>query len=261
MGITVDSVELIIEGTWNARDSATLAGVQQGFLFRSAALQRVTDSGRATLADLGVTDVIDLRSEMEVDSQGADAVPDSVTVHNLPITPGRSLAQGLMKDGKPDEQVLERLVGLLHTPGWAQGFMDDIYRELVTEPAAVAQLGAALRVMSEAEGAVVVHCSAGKDRTGVLTSLACTIAGADDDAIREDFLYSNRAIASQSTSIPPLPGVNREQLLPFLGVRAESLAFAWQTLDETYGGLSGFLDAAGVDAEVAGTLRERLSVR
>ncbi|WP_158277110.1 tyrosine-protein phosphatase [Serinibacter arcticus] len=81
-------VTLAIDGTWNDRDAAALGGVAPGVLLRSAALAGLTDAGRDRLTALGVTDVVDLRSDDEAARQGADAVPAGVTVHRLPIAPG-----------------------------------------------------------------------------------------------------------------------------------------------------------------------------
>lgn len=253
--IDPDGISLEVEGTWNDRDAASLTGVHPGVLLRSAALAGLDDAGRSRLRDLGVSDVIDLRSDGEAASQGFDAVPADVTVHRLPITPGGALA-GQVAGGDP--AAMERFAALISTPGWAHDLMVGIYREIVTSPEAVAQLGHGLRVIAQAEGAVVVHCSAGKDRTGVLVALAALLAGADRGAVEEDFLYSNHAAGAQRAVVPPIPGVDPSAFAPLLGVHLESLRGALAAIEAEHGSLEAFADAAGVDAPTLDRLVSRL---
>lgn len=249
-------VSLGIEGTWNDRDAAALAGIRPGVLLRTAALPGLTEAGRARLAELGVSDVVDLRSDSEADHQGGDAVPSGVTVHRLPITPGGALAGQVAGRGS-DPEAMARFVELVHQPGWAAELMAEVYREIVTSPDAVVQLGRALTVIADARGAVVVHCSAGKDRTGVVVALAALLAGADPDAVETDFLYSNHATAAQRAVVPSVPGVDPALLAPILGVDAASLRGALETVTASHGSLAGFAAAAGLDDAT----RERLAAR
>ncbi|WP_108717458.1 tyrosine-protein phosphatase [Miniimonas sp. S16] len=251
------TVDLTIEGTWNARDAASLTGVAPRVLLRTAALQGLTDAGRSTLLELGVTDVVDLRSDPEVANQGGDAVPDGVAVHRLAISPGAALA-GQIGGAGPDPAVMAQFLELLRQPGWAQEFMVGIYREIVADAASAAQLGAGLRVIARAEGATVVHCSAGKDRTGVLVALACTVADVPAERIEQDFLWSNRASAAQAAVIPELPGLDPALLEPFLGVSIDGLRAAEQAVTDTYGGMDPFLAAVGVGGNDVERLRGRL---
>jgi len=72
-----------LSGAWNFRDVAETAGLRPGRLFRSSELSNLDDAGRQALADLGITDVADLRSPAELARRGGGAVPEDVAVHNL----------------------------------------------------------------------------------------------------------------------------------------------------------------------------------
>ncbi|WP_454294716.1 tyrosine-protein phosphatase [Salana multivorans] len=254
-----DQVTLAIPGTWNARDAATLTGLTPGVVIRSAALMDLTDAGRSELARLGVTDVVDLRSELEVAAQGNDAVasPDRhITEHAVPMAPGSVL--GPVGDHPETPQAMGAVLAKLREPGFAEGLLTQVYVELVTKPEWVAQLGRALGVLARSEGATLVHCSAGKDRTGVLVALTAEIAGAEREAINADYLHSNLALADQRSVVPP--GISEEDLeiiAPLLGVHLVSLEAARTAINTSYGGLPGFLTAAGVDHTVTGLIRDR----
>lgn len=250
-------VSLGIEGTWNDRDAASLAGIAPGVLLRTAGLAGLTEAGRTRLSELGVTDVVDLRSDEEAARQGADAVPPGVTVHRLPLTPGGALA-GQLASGSSDPSAMAAFVERASLPGWADELMTSIYQEIVTSPEAVAQLGRGLRVIAEAEGAVVVHCSAGKDRTGVLVALAALLAGASSDAVEEDFLYSNHAAAAQRVVVPAIPGLDPAVLAPILGVNAVALRGALAAVVDAEGGVEAFARSAGLDDATLARLVQRL---
>lgn len=253
-----DTVELTIEGTWNARDAATLTNLRPGVLYRSAGLPGLTDAGRAEFAALGITDVVDLRSDAEVASAGADAVPEGVRVHRLGITAGAQLAGKIDPDTDPQAMVAHFL-SEASKPGWIESFMANVYVHLVTDPDAIRALGKGLNLIADPERVVLSHCSAGKDRTGVFTALAATIAGADEDAIDADFLYSNHYVDQQMASIPAIPGLDPETIRPMMGVQIEQLRSARSALVEHFGSLRGFLDAAEVSPQATEAIRSRLA--
>ena len=80
-----------LSGTWNFRDVGGITTadgpVRRGVVYRSAVLSRLDPEGQAALESLGVTDVFDLRGTREIAAEGADQVPDSVTVRHAPFNP------------------------------------------------------------------------------------------------------------------------------------------------------------------------------
>lgn len=249
------SVTLTIDGTWNARDVATLTGLRPGVLFRTASLSQLSDTGREQLLALGITDTIDLRGEGEVLTAGQDAVPDGVRIRRCPITADAQVAPTAQGHA---EQV-ERYVAALRNGGIDEAFLTATYAELMSSPETARSIGAGLRVLAQPDTVLAVHCAAGKDRTGIFCAIAATIAGADEASIEADYLYSNEAIEQQRAGMPDLGDIDTETLRPLLGVDLRALRAARAALIDSYGSLPAFLAAAGVDEATTEQIRSRLA--
>jgi len=260
----------MLSGAWNFRDVAQTAGVAPGRLFRSGELSHLDDEGRSTLTELGVTDVADLRTLAEVQRRGAGAVPNSVVVHNLPFpevshthddeaaAPHESSWQKMMTEYSDEDPSVA-----------AARWMTSEYERFATLTGARRAVHRIITLLG-ADRPVLVHCFAGKDRTGFAVAVALEAAGVPHDAVVTDYLRSNDAVAplreSILTSMRNRDGIT-DEVLSFaesrltdevLGVREDYLASARRVLDETHGGLAGFLQAAGVTDDDVARLRTRL---
>jgi len=268
-----------LSGAWNFRDVAETAGLRPGRLFRSGELSHLDDAGRRTLAALGVTDVADLRSPGEVQRRGAGAVPDGVAVHHLPFPEVSHTHQDEESHTHQDEAAEAP-----HESSW-QKMMTEYseedpsvaaHRWMTSEYERFPTLGGARHAVRQlitmlGEGRpVLVHCFAGKDRTGFAVAVALEAAGVHPDDILADYLRSNDAVTrlreSILTTMRSREGVT-DEVVSFaesrrtdevLGVREQYLVSARRVLDETHGGLPGYLDAAGVTPADVDRLRGRL---
>ena len=259
-----------LAGAWNFRDVAETAGVAPGRLFRSSELSNLDAAGRRMMTELAISDVADLRSHAELQRRGAGAVPDGVEVHHLPFpevyhshdtdaaAPHESSWQKMMTEYSDEDPAVA-----------ASRWMTAEYERFPT-------LGGALRAVRQiiptsGEGRpVLVHCFAGKDRTGFAVAVALEAAGADRDAILTDYLRSNDAVATLRRHILETMGSRdgmTDEVMSFaesrltdevLGVREPYLVSARRVLDETHGGLAGYLAAAGVTDDDVARLRNRL---
>jgi protein-tyrosine phosphatase len=285
-----------LSGAWNFRDVARTAGLRPGRLFRSSELTRLDDGGRRTLTELGVTDVADLRSPAELQRRGSGAVPDDVVVHLLPFPEVSHTHQSGASHTHQSGASHTHQSGASHThdegdegaapheSSWnkmlteqsdeepsvaAARWMTGEYERFPTLPGARRAVHRIITLLG-ADRPVLVHCFAGKDRTGFAVAVALEAAGVPHDAIVADYLASNDAIAplreSIVASMRSREGVT-DEVVSFaesrltdevLGVREDYLATARRVLDETHGSLAGFLDAAGVTADDVGRLRTRL---
>ena len=276
--------DLDIPGTWNARDvggravpDGARAPLATGVLLRTASLAAVEPAGLAVLADYDVRTVLDLRSPQEVARDGADVVPAGTQVLALPFgaphAPKARTAEASADAtgdlagevaGADMARVLASLVGTdaatLAPADLGQAIMKGIYRRFVTDSDAHAAVCTALTAIASSTHAVLVHCSAGKDRTGWIVALVQAICSVPADQILQEYLLSARAAADLAASLPTIPGVDAAVWDALLTVRPEYLAAAQGEVERTFGSLTGYLDAIGVDADLRAMLRARFGV-
>ncbi len=254
-----------LEGTWNDRDVASLTGIKPGVLVRSAALHSLSQNDLLYLAELGLTDVIDLRSAREVVRDGEDLLPLGADIHPLPITAGAQLPGAVASatqsgSGQHIEAALAGLAQLISSgdaEAQLNAFMADTYAAIVSDPASQAQLGHGIRVIAHGTGAALVHCAAGKDRTGLLVAIALRTVGVAEEAIEADYLESNRHADLQG-SIASLPGIDPGLLAPLRGVSLVSLHAAWAAIEAAFSTWDEFLTALDVSETDRDALKQRL---
>src|SRR3984885_10406965 len=268
-----------LSGAWNFRDVADGApAVRPGRLFRSGELSRLDDDGRATLNQLGITDVADLRATREVARRGPGLVPDGVEIHLLPF-PDLGADESDTDGQAPHEVAFQKLLtgdgesgeSELSVNEAATRYMIDEYREFPTRNGAQRALHRVVTLLA-AGRPVLTHCFAGKDRTGFVVATVLETIGVDHDTIVADFLRSNDAAPQlrarisemiaqrQDTELTPEVVTFTEARLSdgVLGVREEYLAAARQTIEEQFGSLDAYLRAAGISGADVDQLRGAL---
>ena len=157
-----------VSGLFNFRDAAAetgTAGLRRGILFRSGALNDLDAAALADLASARVATVVDLREPVEV-AAAPDGVPAGIRVVNVP------LYRGGIHAAEPIEAV---------------------YRHLLIN-CAQALVGAVGETIRSLDGGVLVHCAAGKDRTGLVIALTLAAAGASRRAIVADYSRTEAAL-------------------------------------------------------------------
>lgn len=239
---------LDIDGTHNFRDTggypASGGTTRWGQLYRSDSLAGITAAGAGDLAALRIGVVIDLRSPLERSQDHSRSVlPGAVHVW-LPIH-GGSRTSLVDAEGVFSLETLYRQV--LADSAWT----------IATAVAVIADSGAR---------PVLVHCTAGKDRTGLVVSLALEAAGVDRTAVVADYTQSalnlDGAWMNQAMSVLMSGGVPvSPSLFEALGGSPDhAMTGLLAGLDEQYGSVVGFLLAHGFPAQGAAMLREKLVV-
>ncbi|MFE6235484.1 tyrosine-protein phosphatase [Cellulosimicrobium sp. NPDC057862] len=259
---------LDVPGTWNARDvggRAVPAGhdepLRTGVLLRTASLSRLTPAGQAALSELGVTTVLDLRGDDELERDGADAVPGGVRVLRRGMDPARGLQAGGGDGGGASADPAALIAGLLAADdptAVARRMMHGVYATFVQDPGIRATVGRVLGEVASSEGAAVVHCSAGKDRTGWVVALAQYVAGVGEEDRLAEYLASRSAVGGLAALVPPIPGLSPDALAPVLTVEPEYLEGAWELAAREHGSVDGYLVACGVTTAVRDGLVARL---
>lgn len=220
-------------GALNFRDLGGLpAGAgrrtRSGVLFRSDTLQALTESDVALLVErLGLEAVIDLRIGAEAVEQGrGPLLTRDVTYLNAPL-----------REAEPDDEPPARhalLFSLMH----------------LEAPTSV--LGTVVRAAAAFAGRpTVVHCAAGKDRTGLVVTLLLALAGVDRDAIVADYLASGPNMDAVMARFATWPRYRAHMatVAPEMYMAHEStVRGVLDALDERYGGVHGWAMARGIDA-------------
>jgi len=239
----------VLPGSWNFRDIGGVltsdGPVRRGIVFRSANLAQLDPVGVENLQKLGVTDVFDLRGPLEIGRDGADRLPESVSVTIAPFHPeeGEMPVHEVAEDGSPLTQA------------------DRVRRYYAAMPVlqpAQQSVAGLLRSVADGPGGVLVHCAAGKDRTGWAIATLLRVAGADRDAVMADYLQSNAAIESLRSWMQTQYGDAFLAENSILGVDADYLQAAWDSADGNFGSFNGYLTAIGIDDDVQQRIRRRL---
>jgi protein-tyrosine phosphatase len=252
-----------LDGAVNARDLGGLTttdgrAIRDGMLLRSDNLQDLTDRDvRHLVTDRGLRNVIDLRSQIEVDLEGPGPLTrqPSVTVHHLSLFAEGGVYTDVEADTIDTDKVLpwqsrrdsgpeiDRTVG--HYLGYLTSRPDSIV--------------AALRAM--ATGPSIVHCAAGKDRTGVVTALALHVADVTREQIVADFTATGERLEGilvrlrgSTTYAPDLDSRPADSHVPHAATMEKFLA----VLDERHDGPLGWLHQHGWNGDDTTALRTAL---
>lgn len=219
----------LVSGALNFRDVGGLpAGDRQtrsGVLYRSGNLVHVDDAGLRTIEALGLRRIVDLRDDDEVRWEPSRLDGIDVDVRRVPLFLGSV------------ESFFARDVGL-----------SELYDELVEGSAD--RLVDAVRAMAGAQP-VLIHCTVGKDRTGVTVAIALAAAGVDRDAVVDDYARTedllpaerNRRVVEGIRALHP--EIRNAEELATRSPAPVMRAFL-ERLDERYGSPADFLRAHGL---------------
>ncbi|TVZ03411.1 tyrosine-protein phosphatase [Trebonia kvetii] len=250
-----------LEGAVNARDLGGLPTIDGGStvhsrLLRSENLQELTPGDVSRLVEeLGVTTVVDLRSTNEVTIEGPaplDALSGVRHAHH-PVLKEFLDVSDTLKAALLTESVEADRERYPDDPmcGHYLGYLENRPEEVV----------GALRTIATAPGAAIVHCAAGKDRTGVVVALALTIAGVEPEAIVDDYMATDdrlEAIVERLSRSRMYAGDITSRPVKAHAPRAETMKAFLEQLTVRYGGIDAWLTANGFGAAEVATLRARL---
>lgn len=234
-----------LEGAFNFRDLGGYRTADGGWVrwesvFRSDALHHLSAADARALESLGIARIIDLRSPEEIAALGRGPLAESpieyVTASVLSSLSGEALG------APPGDDIAVRYLWYL-----------DIGREAV--------VAAFEAVAGVEQGAVVFHCAAGKDRTGVLAALLLSVLGVDKVDIAADYALSNQAMSAilERLSRDPLHAESVAQMPANRKiVQSQTMARFLELLDQTHGGAQAWLEAAGASQSSIAALRTRL---
>lgn len=260
--MTADPRILDLEGVENFRDYggyATAGGgrMAQGRFWRSAHHGAATPQDLDAIGALDLAVVVDLRRPKERDAQP---------------TPRPAGFAGRVIDNDHGDQAEAPHVAFLRqtdlTPGSVLAFFLDYYAKAPFEPRHGELFRSYFQALDEVDGPVLIHCTAGKDRTGLLAALTHHVLGVHPDDAAADYMLTNKAARLEARL--PVVAKALEQSLgrtpsdvavrAFLGVDARYLRAAFDAIAAERGSVDAYLAGLGVDAAAQARLREKLLV-
>jgi len=241
-----------LQGVWNARSFAGLQGrdgpIPADAFLRTADLGRATAADRDALARAGVRLDIDLRTADE-QAQSPDLLASDprFDYQRISLMGVEKIDLDQMMDGFPDS-LGEAYVQWL-------GRNQPQFRQVFT------------RIAAQERGTVLFHCTAGKDRTGVIAALLLDLAGVPHDAIVHNYAISAHYLEGQPkdsamnaqlmSAIQAHPELGRK-LAGMAGTAPQNMELFLATLTRQYGGAAGYLKTIGLSQDQIERLRARL---
>lgn len=247
------------EGIHNFRDYGgyTAGGgrVRRGLLYRSGQHVGATDADLAALAALDIRTVIDLRGITEREMNPCrrhDGWAGEVLAHD-----GETASSPPHMDIGPE----------VSTADYARDRMLAVYTRMPENPAMQAMFGRYLHALADREGASLVHCFAGKDRTGIAATLLLHILGVREEDQLHEFLLTNQSPTFHVLRAQSIPSMERRlgrkmdeaSIRAMLDVHEDYFARFHEVASEMHGSLDGWLErSAGLDDRLRESLRAKL---
>ena len=233
------------EGCFNFRDIGGYRNqdgkrVKKGLYFRAGRQDRMSDTDLSQLSDLKISTQIDLRRPDEVLEQGKGPLQAMGAKYiNIAVIP----------QGGSDQ--LSRLVGDTGISGKRYlGYLE-------FGPTSWLRL---FGILSELDNLpVVLHCTAGKDRTGVSTAFLLSILGVSRDVIEADYLLTNLDTERQADFIESTvgypEGYDRERMIAIAGVPETAMKDFLDGVESKWGTVIEYLKKIGITQEQMDTIR------
>ncbi|AHE55492.1 tyrosine-protein phosphatase [Sphingomonas sanxanigenens] len=247
-----------LEGARNFRDFGGYAvsgggRIRRGRLYRSNRLSKLTAADLDRLATLDVTTIFDLRARREREADPTVWTDPASITHVF--RPGHK------------RRLVDMALDYPPTAAGAQALMHDFYAEM---PTAMGEtFGAIIRHVADGAAPCVIHCSAGKDRTGVAVALLLAALGVDRAEIAVDYAFTSaipgRQAGDMARAVVRTGGDEEfrrryppEAIAAMMAADPGYIAAAFDAVARGHGTISAYLASIGVDDEVVARLRARL---
>lgn len=216
------------------------AVIQRGRLFRSDNLGRLDAVDKEIFMSLGIRTVIDLRRTAEVETMG-----------RVPAWTGASWLHHHLEHDQWDHATYRPGIGVAR-------WLADRYRDLLESGGA--DIARVITLLSKMDGPTVVHCVAGKDRTGLISALTLSLLGVADDEIASDYALTELSEPAYQEWLRRTDPVEAEKTPPAFYVQTpvETMLFTLTELRARHGSVLAYLSRHGLTDAHVEALRTRL---
>ena len=238
--------------------------VKSGLLYRSGFLYVGAEEDIEMISTLGISKIIDFRAYNEKEEKPDPVIPGVEFIH-LPAEDEAVL--GIERDRKTQQGFTDLLMSRVITePAFAIRYMSGMYRRFVSNRFTTGQYRKFLDIVRTADGPVLWHCTAGKDRAGFAAILLEEILGIDRDDIIESYMLSNtylqpdveylvREFEKAYRGSAPYP---KKEVMLFFSARKEFVDALYNEAEKEFGSFENFLASElGVDDGVREEFREK----
>ena len=201
--------------------------MNKGMLFRSDLLFHFNPKEKGLLKQNNVKVVIDLRNKEELE-QLPDTNIKAITFINNPL-----LSDTNAVNQQPPKTVTIKSLTLPDMPA--------AYREIVMSNKKQAWTNIFNILLENKEGGILFHCSAGKDRTGIVTAVILSALGIDKETIYQDYLLTNEKPLYYKKLALQMDPESREIFLDYFQAKVEYLDAAFDQINQEYGSVKEFL--------------------
>ncbi len=247
----------------NTRDLGGFVG-ENGRKIKPCRLIRSGELAKATSRDLSVLvneynlkTIVDLRTDIEIERK-RDPEIDGVNYINLPVVDEATV--GITRE-KTAAASAVKLIKTMEIS--ASEYMQNMYRALVVNETSVNVLKEFFDVLlNQEDGAVLFHCSAGKDRVGALTAILLSVLGVSRDVIIKDYLATQKfgeKFNRKYKFVAILISKNKrvaDYAKVFLSTNKDFLMAFFEEIEETYGTVLNYAEKClGLDEEKQNKLK------
>ena len=224
--------------------------IRKGVLFRSANPDRIGRKDLSRLLDYGIRTIADLRAESEVSPKRKTIDKTERLVLALDFQQRtREMLKPVIRGRNSREKIAD--------------ISNDLYLEILD--AAGPAFREVLEVLSDNKRLpLLIHCQAGKDRTGIFIALIMKLLGADNEQITAEFLRSNDALLPSFRkhflirSILTLGYFPYNNLVFAVTVKRRNIESVLNRIDNHYGGIEGYVKYSGFNPSLISNIREKL---
>ncbi len=243
--------------------------LRDGMLLRSAHLADATDEDLQYLSSIPIAKVIDFRKDIEMNGKTDRMVPGAEYIRLEIDASGKIVSQATEDEkrlftGNKQFDVKKFMVMAAFNP-MAQRIAQQMYPNLTNDPECRKQFKQFFRlILDTANGAILYHCTQGKDRTGFASALILAALGAGRDTIVADFDATNRVyeedVRQCCQNVRLMGGKENEiaTVKSFLGANTDNFIKALESIDREFGTMEAYLKGPiGLTEQDILTLRER----